>query len=129
MKNKQLLALLYGWTISFGIIFIASIVLALLLRFTGFNEPTLSWVTLIIGLFSLFTGGLVAGMKGKAKGWIIGGMIGLGFTLLVFLIQYLGYKQAFSFGQSIHHLGYIGAAIIGGILGVNMIRPEERNHS
>lgn len=125
MKNKQLLALIYGWTIAFGIIFIASMILAIILRFTGFNEPTLSWVTLLVGLLALFVGGLVAGIKCGAKGWIIGGTIGLGFTLLVFLIQYLGYEQSFSLGQSIHHLGYVVAALIGGIFGVNLVSADE----
>lgn len=126
-KNKQFMALLYGWLVAFSLIFIASMILALFLRFTGFNEPTLSWVTLFVGLFSLFIGGLVAGVKGKTKGWMIGGIIGLGFTLIVFLIQYLGYKQSFSLGQSMHHIGFIAAALIGGVLGVNIVVADEKN--
>jgi len=124
MKNKQLLALFYGWIFVFTIIFVSSIVIALLLRFTTFNEPTLSWVTLIIGLIALFIGGIVAGLRSKARGWMIGVMIGLGFTLIIFFIQYLGYKQSFSLGQSLHHVGYILSALLGGILGVNMVDNE-----
>ena len=124
MKNKQLLALFYGWIFVFTIIFVSSIVIALLLRFTTFNEPTLSWVTLIIGFIALFIGGIVAGLRSKARGWMIGGMIGLGFTLIIFFIQYLGYKQSFSLGQSLHHVGYILSALLGGILGVNMVDNE-----
>lgn len=125
MKKQQLTALMYGWLVVFGLIFIASITLALLLRFTTFNEPTLSWVTLVIGLISLFIGGIVAGVKGKAKGWIIGGFTGLGFTLFIFLIQYLGYQQMFSLEQSVHHLGYILASLFGGVIGVNIIAGEK----
>ncbi len=125
MKKQQLIALMYGWLVVFGLIFIASIALALLLRFTTFNEPTLSWVTLVIGLISLFIGGIIAGVKGKAKGWIIGGFTGLGFTLFIFLVQYLGYQQMFSLEQSIHHLGYILAALFGGVIGVNIIAGDK----
>jgi len=125
MKNKQLLALFYGLIFIFCIIIVSSFVIAVLLRFTSFNEPTLSWTTLVIGLIALFIGGLVAGLKSKAKGWIIGAMVGIGFTLIIFLIQYLGYKQAFSLGQSIHHLGYIASALLGGIFGVNMVSQEQ----
>lgn len=125
MKNKQLIALFYGWIFIFSIIIVTSIVIALLLRFTSFNEPTLSWVTLIIGLIALFIGGLVAGLKSRAKGWIIGGIVGLGFTLFIFFIQYLGYKQAFSLGQTFHHIGYIVSALLGGIFGVNIISNEQ----
>lgn len=121
MKNKQFFALFYGWIFIFGIILVSSFIIALLLRFTDFNEPTLSWVTLIIGLIALFIGGLVAGVKSRAKGWIIGGMVGLGFTLIIFSVQYLGYKQAFTLGQSFHHIGYIISALLGGIIGVNIV--------
>lgn len=126
MKKQQFTALMYGWVIVLGLIFIASIILALLLRFTTFNEPTLSWVTLVIGLLCLFIGGLVAGVKGKAKGWIIGGVTGLGFTLFTFLVQYLGYQQMFSLEQSLHHIGYILAALFGGMIGVNVIAGDNK---
>lgn len=121
MKNQQVIALIYGWVAVLSLVLGASIILALLLQFTALNEPTLSWVTLGIGLVALFIGGLIAGIKGKSKGWIIGGVIGIGFTLFIFLVQYLGYEQIFSMKQSLHHSGYIVAAIIGGVFGVNSI--------
>jgi len=120
VHNQKFTGILYGWIIILGLIFIASVLLALLLKFSSFNEPTLSWVTLVIGLISLFTGGLVAGIKGKAKGWIVGGITGAGFTLFTFLVQYLGYKQGFSLEQMIHHAGYIAVALLGGVVGVNV---------
>lgn len=126
MKSNQFTALLYGWIVVFSLVLITSIVLALLLRFTSLNEPTLSWITLVIGFLSLFIGGLVAGLKGQSKGWIIGGITGIGFTLFVFLVQYLGYKQSFSLEQSLHHLGYIIAALVGGVLGVNFVAVDKR---
>ncbi|MFC2948462.1 TIGR04086 family membrane protein [Virgibacillus sediminis] len=122
--GKQFTALLYGWTVIFGLILVASVLIALLLRFTTFNEPSLTWVTLVIGLISLFLGGLAAGVKGKEKGWIIGGITGAGFTLFTFLLQYLGYSQGFTLEQALHHGGYVLAALIGGILGVNIAKPE-----
>lgn len=125
MKNNQFTALLYGWIVVFAFILLTSVILAFFLRFTNLNDPTLSWITLIIGIISLFTGGLVAGVKGKSKGWIIGGFTGIGFTLFVFLVQYLGYKQPFSLEQSFHHLGYILAALVGGVFGVNFVASEK----
>lgn len=125
MRSQQFIGLLYGWVIILSLIFIASISLALLLRFSTFNEPTLSWVTLIIGLICLFIGGLVAGVKGRKKGWLIGGLTGMGFTLFTFLVQYLGYQQGFSLEQSLHHTGFIAAALLGGIIGVNVMTNHE----
>lgn len=123
MRRNQFTALLYGWIVVFGIILVASFILAIILKFTTFNLPGLEWATLIIGLLALFLGGITAGLKGKVKGWVIGGSIGLGFSLIIFLIQYLGYQQGFSLEQSLYHLGYLVAALIGGIIGVNLAGP------
>ncbi|MEW9675875.1 TIGR04086 family membrane protein [Lentibacillus sp. L22] len=124
MRGKQLTALLYGWIVILGLILLTSFVLGLLLRFTSMNETTLSWASLIIGLIALFIGGIVAGVKSKKKGWIIGTVTGLGFTLFIFLVQYLGFQQTFSLEQTLHHLGFIVAALFGGVIGVNVAGQE-----
>jgi len=124
VQKQQFVALLYGWIIILGLLLLTSIILALLLQLTGLNEMTLSWITLAVGLISLFIGGIVAGVKGKEKGWVIGAITGAGFTLFTFLVQYLGYQQGFSLEQSIHHAGFILAALLGGVIGVNMIKSE-----
>ncbi|WP_245799260.1 TIGR04086 family membrane protein [Virgibacillus siamensis] len=116
---------MYGWIVILGLILLTSVILALLLRFTGMDGAALSWSTLIAGLISLFIGGIVSGIKSKQRGWVIGGITGLGFTVFTFLIQYLGYEQAFSLEQTLHHLGYILAALVGGVIGVNVTSREE----
>lgn len=126
MKKQQFIALLYGWIVILGLILLTSFVLGLLLRFSSMDETTLSWVTLTIGLIALFIGGIVAGVKGKQKGWVIGSITGLGFTLFTFLVQYLGYQQTFSLEQSLHHAGFIAAALIGGVIGVNMVVGDKK---
>lgn len=129
MKNKQFEALLIGWIIVFGVIFLASILLALALRFTSISPTVVPWVTLTIGIIALFSGGVVAGAKGQVKGWAIGGTIGLGFALFTFLVQYLGYNAFFSMSQTLHHLGYMIVACLGGMIGVNLVpspKTDER---
>ena len=125
MRNRYFLSICIGWIVSFGLIIIGSLIIALFLKMSSLNEPTLSWITLILGFISLFIGGIVSGVKGKTKGWLIGCILGIGFTVMVFLIQYLGYKEPFSIMQSLHHLGYIVAAIFGGIVGVNFIASTD----
>ncbi|SHF66057.1 TIGR04086 family membrane protein [Ornithinibacillus halophilus] len=125
MRQQQIIALMYGWIVVLALIFLSSLSLALLLKFSTFNEPTLTWVALVIGLIVLFLGGMIAGIKGKAKGWIIGAFTGLGFTLFVFLVQFLGYGESFNAQQSIHHLFYILSAVLGGVVGVNVVSGEE----
>lgn len=125
MKNSHLVAIVYGWVTILVIILLSSMLLAVVIRFTKISEFTLSYLTLIIGLLTLFIGGVVAGLKGKEKGWVIGGLTGIGFTLLTFFIQYLGFNALFSFQQLIFHITYILAATVGSIVGVNLISTNQ----
>lgn len=125
VKGNQFTALLYGWVVILGLILLASFILGILLRFTNMNETTLTWLTLAIGFIVFFIGGLIAGIKGKQKGWIIGIITGLSFTLFIFLIQYFGFQTTFSLEQSLQHSGFIAAAILGGMIGVNMVVEEK----
>ncbi|KPH77093.1 MULTISPECIES: TIGR04086 family membrane protein [Bacillaceae] len=121
MRKQLFHALLFGWITVLGLILISSVIIAFLLKVTSLDENLLSWIALVIGILSLFIGGLITGLKGKAKGWIVGAITGIGFTIFTFLVQYLGYHQGFSMEQSLHHIGFIFAAVIGGVIGVNII--------
>lgn len=120
MKNGNFIAIVYGWIVILVLILMASMLLSVFIRYTSISEFTLSYLALIIALVILFIGGLAAGVKGKENGWFIGGCTGAGFTLLTFLIQFLGYNTMFSVQQLIFHLTYILAAIVGSIIGVNV---------
>src|SRR5690625_1987445 len=125
MKNSHLIAIVYGWITILVLILLTSMLLSLFVRFTAMSEFTFSYITLTIGLITLFIGGIVAGLKGKEKGWIIGALTGGGFTLLTFLVQYLGFNEVFSMQQTIYHITYILAAIVGSIVGVNLLVPNK----
>lgn len=120
MTKNSLMAMLYGVVTIFVIILTSSLIFSLLLRFTDVQESSLTWIILTLSFLALFIGGFISGGKGKQKGWMIGGGTGLLFTLLVFLVQFLGYQTSFTLEQMIYHIGYIVAAVLGGILGVNM---------
>lgn len=118
--KKHCFALIYGWIFVLAFILIGSFILALILQFTTVSQSMLSWIAFAVGLLALFCGGLITGMKGKAKGWIFGGIVGAGFTLFVFFVQYLGYQNGFTFEQLMHHSAFILAAMFGGMIGVNL---------
>ncbi len=120
MAKNSFAAILYGVITTFVIVLTSSIVLSLLLRFTKIQESSLTWVILTLSFLALFIGGFVSGGKGKQKGWLVGGGTGVLFTLLVFLVQFLGYQSSFSIEQMSYHIGYIIIAVLGGVIGVNM---------
>ncbi|MRH43006.1 TIGR04086 family membrane protein [Aquibacillus halophilus] len=125
MTKSKFTALLYGWIAVLSIMFFASLILSLLLKFTTLGSSTLTWATLIISLIALFSGGLIAGLKGRENGLVLGALTGLGFTLFIVLYQYLGYSSGFTASQFIHHGGFLIAALLGGILGVNLSSNPE----
>jgi len=125
MFQERMKALGYGWATILVMMLVGSLVLALFLRFTDMTAGTLQWVTLVLGLLTLFTGGFVSGAKGKERGWMLGLFTGLGFVLIVLLFQYLGYQKGMSTTQMMYQGGYTLAAMLGGVIGVNMAGDKQ----
>lgn len=68
----------------------------------------------------------MSGGKRKEKGWLIGGVTGLIYSLIVFLFQFLGYDRLFDMEQFVYHTCYTLIAMMGGILGVNIATNNSR---
>jgi len=111
---------LYGLIFIFGFAAICSLIFSLILRFTSTQEASLQYVITGLSFIGLFGGGFLSGGKRKEKGWLIGGLTGLIYSLIVFLFQYLGYNQVFDAEQFVYHTCYTLIAMMGGILGVNI---------
>src|SRR5690606_1556554 len=124
--RKLGVAMVYGVVAIFLIVIVSSLLISLLLKFTSLQESSISWVILGASFVALFVGGFVSGGKGKEKGWLIGGGTGLLYSMIVFLVQFLGYDASFTAEQIMYHAGFLAAAIIGGIFGVNMTTPSRR---
>jgi putative membrane protein (TIGR04086 family) len=112
-------AVLYGTSAIFILAILSSLIFATLLNFSSLQETSLRFIITAISFISLFLGGFIAGRKGKLKGWLLGGLSGLIYSVVVFLYQYLGLDQLFDFEQTVYHLCYILISMMGGILGVN----------
>src|SRR5690625_3201134 len=104
---------------------VTTTLLAFIIRFSSIKEITALTISIIIAFLTLFIGGLVAGLKAKSNGILIGLLTGGGFTLVTFLVQFLGYNDLFSVKQFLFHGAYIITAIIGSILGVNFIQLKQ----
>ena len=114
--------------IGFGIITllilasVTSMVIALLLKFTNISEGALTVALFIFAILSMLISGFVAGKKAQGKGWLVGLTTGLTFTILVFLVSYLGFSNSLSKSQLLYQLALMGASTLGGIFGVNMTK-------
>ncbi|OZM58011.1 TIGR04086 family membrane protein [Lottiidibacillus patelloidae] len=112
----------YGLLTILILIISASLIISLLLKFTSLEEGSFNWLFYALTFITLFIGGFISGGKAKEKGWMIGLGTGLLYTLVVFFVQYLGYQDAFSMEQYVHHGTGILSAMFGGMLGVNVAK-------
>ncbi|WP_075982422.1 TIGR04086 family membrane protein [Bacillus massilinigeriensis] len=119
-SKKMGSSILYGIITIFIVFIICSFIFSILLKFTTVQESSIQFIVTAISFITLFVGGFVSGGKGKQKGWLLGGLTGLVFSLIIFLFQFLGYDRLFNVEQLIYHICYILTAMMGGILGVNM---------
>ncbi|MFC4404003.1 TIGR04086 family membrane protein [Gracilibacillus xinjiangensis] len=126
---KTAISVLFGWIGIIVVMLAASIILALLLRFTSLGESTLELVTLLISFLALFIGGFIAGLKAKHKGIIVGAITSILFTLFVFFYRFLGVEASFTIVQFVHHAAYLLLAMIGAIIGVNVSGGEVAEQS
>ncbi|MFC0270132.1 TIGR04086 family membrane protein [Metabacillus herbersteinensis] len=110
----------YGLMTIFVIALLTSLVFSLLLKFTDLTESSITWLLIGISFIAVFIGGFVSGGKGKEKGWLIGGITALLYTLIIYLFQFLGYGQNFTIEQTLYHVGFLFVAMFGGVFGVNL---------
>ncbi len=92
----------------------------MVLHFTSADESSIHLPVTIISFIILFSGGFIAGGKGKQRGWLLGGLTGTIYSMIVFLYQFLGHDSLFTMEQIVYHLCYIITAMMGAILGVNI---------
>ncbi|PKG26653.1 TIGR04086 family membrane protein [Cytobacillus horneckiae] len=111
---------MYGIIAIFTLAIVCSFLFAIILRFTSLQESSVQYVITAISFIALFTGGFISGGKGKQKGWLLGGLTGLIYAIIIFLFQYLGFDKLFNGEQLVYFICYILIAMMGGILGVNM---------
>ncbi|WP_416827446.1 TIGR04086 family membrane protein [Ectobacillus polymachus] len=120
--KKITTAIMFGLGMILLLAAITSFFVALLAKLTTISDSTLSIIIFVCAIISMAIAGIIAGIKAKGKGWIVGSLTGVSFTILVFLINYLGFSKGISSGGLLYHIGCIGASTMGGIIGVNTVK-------
>ncbi|WP_248927369.1 TIGR04086 family membrane protein [Paenibacillus hamazuiensis] len=101
---------------------IGTVVTSLILFSTSMQESSLLGYAYGIHALSLFVGGLTAGRRSETRGWYHGGLLGLLYSTIIFIVAFLAYDAGFS-KQTLILLGLTFASgAIGGIIGVNARR-------
>lgn len=104
--------------------FVAAILLgvtSLIFAYTSINDRYLQMFVFGIVTISVLLGATILSKKTKEKGWLFGGIFGITFLLIIFLISGIAYG---SFALTNTFFVYVGISIlsglVGGIIGVNI---------
>ncbi|WP_347549447.1 TIGR04086 family membrane protein [Pseudalkalibacillus hwajinpoensis] len=121
MRSKHALSSMGSGLLAIVVIVLATGVLfSLILRFTSVSEQGISPFVIVGSVVAFFVGGFISGGKGGERGWMLGAGTACLYVLLLFLIQYLGYRISLNLEQLLYHAGYGAVCVLGGIIGVNV---------
>ncbi|MGN7453242.1 TIGR04086 family membrane protein [Paenibacillus pasadenensis] len=99
---------------------LGALLLSLLLYAGSLNESSLpAWSLGIHGAAAL-CGGFTSGKRSGSKGWYHGGLLGLGYGLLVLIISFLAADAGIGARTGILFLIVALAGAFGGMVGVNL---------
>jgi len=97
------------------------LIVALLVTYTSMGENLIPLITSIIMIVGIVFSAVYCSVHLRNKGWLHGGIVGLGFVLILILLSKV-FISDFSFDSiALYKIGLgMGAGIIGGMLGVNI---------
>lgn len=119
-QNKTLINILKGVGISLISTVIMLIIFSIILTYTSINENVINPVIMIITAISILMGSSIGNIKIRKNGLINGGMIGVIYILLIYLISsILNWRFSLNIQSLIMIIVGIIFGILGGIIGVN----------
>lgn len=115
IKNFSL-AILY----TVCIIIVSTFIITLLSYFNLMSDKVVSIFKIIIPVLSLLIGGIVIGRKSIKKGFTKGLYLGLIFSFLMIIFNYLILNIPFKFKYLMFHIILIISSSLGSMIGINI---------
>lgn len=122
--NQRLRGILYGIVTILVLMFLSSLVISLLIKFTDFSSSTLTWTTFVVSIIVLMIGGFVAGKMSFDKGWLTGLLTAFIYIGGVILFQFLAYDYWLADRQFTYFLIFCVSSVTGSMFGVNFSRNQ-----
>lgn len=122
-KESKTIKIIKGTSISLIITIIALFILAFILANTDISESICMPVTVVIVGISILVGSSISLIKIKEKGMVYGGMVGLTYIIIIYLLSsVISSNFTLNFMSLITIVVAILSGIVGGIIGVNVIK-------
>ncbi len=124
MKTKSLnknIYLLKGLLLAYIITCVLILFFSILLTYSTLRESKMPLLNTIIMIISVTSGSIYVAKMVKEKGWINGGIVGVGYYLILILINFIFLKPLVLDIFSISKLAISGiTGVIGGVIGINI---------
>lgn len=109
--------------IAYIITFILTLIYAILLSYTDISESTIPTCMFVINIFSVFIASSIAVIKIKENGLKNGGLVGLMYIIIMYLLSSLTSVGFAVSGYAISTIIFnILLGMVGGIIGVNIAK-------
>lgn len=103
----------------FSIFFVLTFLITFLNYFDILNTKIMALFKIFIPIISLLIGGIIIGKKSNKKGWLEGLKLGLIFSVILILFNYLGLKNSFQIKYLLFYFILIISSIAGSMIGIN----------
>ena len=100
-------------------ILILTFLITFLNYFNIINDKIISILKILIPIISLFIGGFIIGKKSKNKGWLEGIKLGIIFSILLLIFNFLAFSNSFKLKYLLFYTIIIISSIFGSIIGIN----------
>jgi putative membrane protein (TIGR04086 family) len=100
-------------------ILILTFLITFLNYFNIINDKIISIFKILIPIISLFIGGFIIGKKSKSKGWLEGIKLGIIFSILLLIFNFLAFSNSFKLKYLLFYLIIIISSIFGSMIGIN----------
>ncbi|PZE19451.1 TIGR04086 family membrane protein [Paenibacillus xerothermodurans] len=99
---------------------LGTVMTSMLMMATNLEENALHSYTLSVHGVAMFVGGMISGKRAGSKGWYHGGLLGVVYSMIVWMVGFLSYDTGFS-SDTVFLVGLsFVAGALGGMIGVNL---------
>ena len=120
-KRPALGRCLINLVTAFAVTVVLVLAFALVLCYTDIDEVWIGRGARIISVFSVALAGALCARGGKSGGWLIGGISGAAYMVILYAVGYLVFGRLELDADAVVKLIYgVVAGIVGGIIGINL---------
>ena len=122
---KYLKKLVFSFLYIIGSLLVITFIITIFNYFNIINDKVISIFNILIPIISLFIGGFYIGKKSNNKGYLEGLKLGIIFSILLLIFNFLGLSNSFKLKNLLFYLIIISSSIMGSMIGINTNKKNQ----